>query len=83
MSDEDTEALQRYERLQLQSWRRSHPSRAQATSAPTTFPTAGDILRLTVMPEGVTVVDEHSGAQWVLSMEAPAAATDSERTADP
>ncbi len=69
MSGEDTEALQRYERLQLQAWRRSHPSRAQATRAPTTFPTAGDILRLTVMPEGVTVVDEHSGARWVLSME--------------
>ncbi len=68
MSGEDTEALQRYERLQLQAWRRSHPSRAQATQAPTTFPTAGDILRLTVMPEGVTVVDEHSGARWSLTI---------------
>ncbi len=83
MSGEDTEAIQRYERLQIQAWRRSHPSRAQATMAPTTFPTAGDILRLTVMPEGVTVVDEHSGARWVLSMETPAGVTDSERTAEP
>ncbi len=69
MSGEDIETLQLYEHLQLQAWRRSHPSRAQATRAPTTFPTARDILRLTVMPEGVTVVDEHSGARWVLSME--------------
>ncbi len=69
MSSQDTEALQRYQRLQLQAWRRSHPSRAQATRAPTTFPTAGDILRLSVMPEGVTVVDENSGARWVLSMQ--------------
>lgn len=83
MSGEDTEALQRYQRLQLQAWRRSHPSRAQATRAPTTFPTAGDILRLTVVPEGVTVVDEHSGARWVLSIKTPAGITDSERTAQP
>ncbi len=65
----DGAAVDRYCRPQLETWRRSHSSRAQATTAPTRFPTPADDFRLEVAPEALTVVDEHSHAQWTLSLE--------------
>ena len=65
----DKAAVDHYCRPQLDEWRRSHPSRAEATEAPTTFPTPADDFRLDVSPEAFTVVDDHSQATWTLPLE--------------
>ena len=69
LSPPDKTAVDRYCRPQLDEWRRSHPSRAEATEAPTTFPTPADDFRLDVAPETFTVVDEHSQATWTLPLD--------------
>jgi hypothetical protein len=66
----DEAAVERYCRPQLERWRRSHPSRAEATGAPTTFPTPADDFGLDVAPAAITVVDGHSQAQWTLPLNA-------------
>lgn len=66
VSDEDAAAVEQYRQPQVESWRRSHPSRADSTDVPTSFPTPADNFRLTVEPPLVTVLDEHSLARWTL-----------------
>jgi hypothetical protein len=66
----DAAALAGYCRPQLEAWRLSHPSRAEATEAPTRFPTAADDFRLDVAPQALTVLDHHSKAQWTLPLDA-------------
>ncbi len=65
------EATHQYCQRQLEAWRRSHPSRAEATEAPTSFPTPKDIFRLAVAPDAITVTDEHSLARWTLLLLSP------------
>ncbi|MHC4350411.1 MAG: hypothetical protein ACYS15_18030 [Planctomycetota bacterium] len=69
LSPPDEAAVVRYCEPQLEKWRHSHPSRAAATAAPTTFPTPADDFRLDVAPEAFTVVEEHSRATWTLPLE--------------
>ena len=69
----DPGALSQYCRPQLEAWRRSDPSRAEAATSPTRFPTPADILRLSSDENGITAVDEHAGARWTLPVEAPQA----------
>jgi hypothetical protein len=69
LSAADQAAVDLYCEPQREEWRRSHPSRAEATDAPTTFPTPADDFRLDVAPEAFTVVDEHSQATWTLPLE--------------
>ncbi|MHC4127061.1 MAG: hypothetical protein ACYS1E_06750 [Planctomycetota bacterium] len=69
LSPPDQAAVDRYCEPQQEEWRRSHPSRAEATDVPTTFPTPADDFRLDVAPEAFTVVDEHSQAKWTLPLE--------------
>ncbi len=71
MSDEDTAAVDQYRQRQVEVWRRSHPSRADSTDAPTRFPTPADNFQLTVEPPLVTVLDEHSSAAWTLLVPPP------------
>jgi hypothetical protein len=68
----DDVAIDHYCRPQLETWRRSNPSRAEATAAPTVFPTPADDFHLDVALEAVTVLDDHSQARWTLPLEAPA-----------
>lgn len=68
VSEPDPAALQRYTEPQLEAWRASHPSRAEATKSPTRFPTSGDDFRIEVGPAVITVDDEHSGARWILPL---------------
>jgi len=66
-SEPDAAALERYCGPQREQWRRSDPSRADATDAPSVFPTDADQFQLTVEPDGgVRVVDRHSDAAWKL-----------------
>ena len=65
----DDAAVDHYCRPQLEAWRRSHPSRAEATVAPTTFPTPADDFQLDVATEALAVVDEHSQAKWTLPLD--------------
>lgn len=69
VGDLDAEAVELYRRPQIDAWRRSHPSRANDTDAPTTFPTPKDIFRLNASADALTVVDEHSKARWRLAVE--------------
>jgi hypothetical protein len=69
ISQPNAEALQRYAAPQLEAWRASHPSRTEATTAPTRFPTPADDFHLEVGPEAVTARDRHSGAVWTLPLE--------------
>ena len=67
-SEPDAAALQRYCGPQRDRWRRSDPSRADATDAPSVFPTDADQFQITVEPSGVWVVDRHSDAAWRLAV---------------
>ncbi|MHC4414973.1 MAG: hypothetical protein ACYS0G_06800 [Planctomycetota bacterium] len=64
-------AVEQYCRPQLETWRRSHPSRAGATQAPTSFPTRKDVFRLEVAPLLMVAIDEHSQARWMLQLPPP------------
>ena len=68
IGDPDDAALQQYCLPQRERWQRSDPSRADSPDAPTVLPTDGDVFKLTVDPAVLTVVDEHSKAQWTLKM---------------
>lgn len=72
VSDRDDEALARYRAPQIAAWRQSHPARAGATRAPTTFPSPADDFRLSVESEVLRVVDDHSLAQWLVPLGADA-----------
>jgi hypothetical protein len=67
----DPAALEQYTRPQLDAWRRSDPSRAQAPEGPTRFPTPADRLVLSVEGDAITASDGHSGARWRLEIEPP------------
>ena len=62
------DALERYCIPQRERWRRSDPSRADATDTPSVFPTDADRFQITVDGDRVTTVDRHSGASWVLEL---------------
>jgi hypothetical protein len=62
----DPAAMGTYLRPQIEAWRRSDPSRATATNAPTRFPTPADRVVLTARDDAIIAVDEHSGARWTL-----------------
>lgn len=66
-SEPDAAALERYCAPQREQWRRSDPSRADATDAPSVFPTDADEFQIKVDTGGVWVVDRHSDAAWKLS----------------
>ncbi len=66
-SEPDAAALERYCGPQRERWRRSDPSRADATDTPSVFPTDADQFQITVEPGGVWVVDRHSDAAWELT----------------
>ena len=70
VSPPDVEARLAYAQPQIDLWQRSHERRRRAEEAPTVFPTPRDHLRLTVDPDAVSVVDEHSGARWSLAIPA-------------
>ncbi len=63
-SEPDAAALERYCGPQREQWRRSDPSRTDATDAPSVFPTDADVFQITVETGGVWVVDRHSDAAW-------------------
>jgi len=65
-SEPDAAALERYCGPQRERWRQSDPSRADATDAPSVFPTDADEFQLTVEKDTVRVVDRHSDAVWRL-----------------
>ncbi len=65
-SPPDPAALEQYVQPQLDAWRRSDPSRAAATTAPTRFPTPADRVALSAGDEAISAVDEHSGARWTI-----------------
>ncbi len=68
IGDSDDAALEQYCLPQRERWQRSDPSRAGSPDTPTLFPTDGDVFKLTVDPEVMTVIDERSKAQWTLGM---------------
>ncbi len=67
-SDPDAAALERYCSPQRERWRRSDPSRADATETPSVFPTDADRFQITVEPGGIRVVDRHSNAAWGIAV---------------
>ena len=68
----NTEAQRLYCQHQMELWRRSHESRSETATAPTLFPKPKDIFRLTIDPDTLTVLDEHSGSRWSLAIPASA-----------
>ncbi len=73
VGDADREALRRYVDAQRELWRRTHPERADADDAPSTFPSEHDAFRLEAADDLFTVRDEHSGASWTVPLDtAPA-----------
>ncbi|NQY92226.1 MAG: hypothetical protein HRT46_11315 [Deltaproteobacteria bacterium] len=71
----DPEALALYEQGQLETWRDSHPDRTDLVSCETVFPTSRDQLHLDVTGNLITVVDEHTGAHWTLTVNPTTIAT--------
>ncbi len=69
VSDPDPAALEAYRRPQVEAWRRRDPGHLDANDAPTVFPTPKDKLRMTGDATAITVVDDHSGAQWTLPLD--------------
>lgn len=68
---ENKQALARYRQSQEKAWRRRHPGRDDADTAPSRFPARADSFKLSTSAVGVTVVDEPSGAQWALAIPVP------------
>jgi hypothetical protein len=66
LGERDEEAMRLYRRPQLEAWRRSDPSRKNASEAPMTFPTPADDWRIETTGETIRVTDDHSGASWSL-----------------
>lgn len=66
--------LERYCLPQRERWQRSDPTRTGSDDAPTVFPTDTDVFELTVGPEVVKVIDQHSKAEWTLKLTAQAVA---------
>lgn len=72
----NAETVDHYCLPQRERWRRSDPSRAEATDAPTVFPTEADAFEMTVDDTMVTVTDRHSEARWALDVSSRSDADD-------
>jgi hypothetical protein len=70
LGERDEEAMRLYCRPQLEAWRRSDPSRENASEAPTTFPTPADDWRVETTDETISVTDAHSGVSWSIPIPA-------------
>ena len=64
VGEPDQDAIKQYGEPQIERWRRSHASRGNAMTGPTRFPTPEDLFTLDKTPDGLTVIDENSGARW-------------------